>query len=225
MPRRADLDLRQGLADRAEERVLDQSLPGLFPQGAVHVGEQTFDRAQLPRRRPSGDARARRRRPEMDEVEALRRRAPLRDDEMDDGTPTLPGAGVEKSRKRVGVGDPRLQHQANHPNPRPEPPDRGPESPPGVSLGRPFARRAQRITPKSAPHHIQRKTKLEFSRPGKAGTTEAPLFDDRYLGHAITRKSLGLMTRKLSVTESRNISQHLGTLSRTNHSTAWAKVG
>src|SRR5271155_3258187 len=163
MPRRADLDLRQGLADRAEERVLDQSLPGLSPQGAVHAGEQTFDRAQLPRRRPSGDARARRRRPEMDEVEALRRRAPLRDDEMDDGTPTLPGAGVEKSRKRVGVGDPRLQHQANHPNPRPEPPDRGPESPPGVSLGRPFARRAQRITPKSAPHHIQRKTKLEFS--------------------------------------------------------------
>src|SRR5271170_3006588 len=70
MPRRADLDLRQGLADRAEERVLDQSLPGLSPQGAVHVGEQTFDRAQLPRRRPSGDARARRRRPEMDEVEA-----------------------------------------------------------------------------------------------------------------------------------------------------------
>src|SRR5271170_3006590 len=97
---------------------------------------------------------------------------------MDDGTPTLPGAGVEKSWKRVGVGGPRLQHQANHPNPRSEPPDRGPESPPGVSLGRPFARRARRITPKSAPHHIQRKTKLEFSHGLENGYDRLPVTGD-----------------------------------------------
>jgi len=34
--------------------------------------------------------------------------------------------------------------------------------------------------------------------------------------HAITRKSLGDMTRKLSVTESRNFVQSLGTVSRRN---------
>jgi len=34
-----------------------------------------------------------------------------------------------------------------------------------------------------------------------------------YLAHARTRKSFGLMTRKLSVTESQNSGQHLGTFS------------
>src|SRR5271170_1617519 len=97
MPRRADPDMRQSFPDRAEERILDPSLPGLPAQGAVHLGEQTFDRAKLPRRRPSGNARARCRRPEMGAVAALPRRAPLRDDEMDDGTPTLPGARSEKA--------------------------------------------------------------------------------------------------------------------------------
>jgi len=50
---------------------------------------------------------------------------------------------------------------------------------------------------------------------------------DVYFVHVITRKLLGDMTRKLSVTESRNRAQFLGTLSRRNPSVAsanWLKV-
>ena len=48
-----------------------------------------------------------------------------------------------------------------------------------------------------------------------------------YLVHLITRKSPGLMTRKLSVTESRNPAQFRGTFSRRNPSASsanWAQV-
>ena len=48
-----------------------------------------------------------------------------------------------------------------------------------------------------------------------------------YLVQIITRKSLGEMTRKLSVTESRNLCQFRGTFSRRNSSVAaanWAQV-
>jgi hypothetical protein len=38
-----------------------------------------------------------------------------------------------------------------------------------VSLGRLFACRARPITPKSAPHDTQRKTKLEFSHGLESG--------------------------------------------------------
>ena len=43
-----------------------------------------------------------------------------------------------------------------------------------------------------------------------------------YTAHARTRKSFGLMTRKLSVTESQKLSQFLGTFSRRNVSAASA---
>jgi aryl-alcohol dehydrogenase-like predicted oxidoreductase len=43
-----------------------------------------------------------------------------------------------------------------------------------------------------------------------------------YSVHVRTRKSFGLMTRKLSVTESRKVSQFLGTLSRKKSSVASA---
>ena len=45
---------------------------------------------------------------------------------------------------------------------------------------------------------------------------------DLYLAHARTRKSFGLMTRKLSETESQHSSQFWGTLSRRNVSVASA---
>jgi hypothetical protein len=44
-----------------------------------------------------------------------------------------------------------------------------------------------------------------------------------YPVHVRTRKSFGLMTRKLSVTESRKLAQFLGTLSRKKSSVASAK--
>ena len=46
---------------------------------------------------------------------------------------------------------------------------------------------------------------------------------DVYPVHLRTRKSFGLMTRKLSVTESRKLAQFLGTLSRKKSSVASAK--
>jgi hypothetical protein len=45
-----------------------------------------------------------------------------------------------------------------------------------------------------------------------------------YSGHTKTRKSLGLMTRKLSVTESQKSDQRFGTLSRRNDRTASANA-
>ena len=53
-------------------------------------------------------------------------------------------------------------------------------------------------------------------------STQEKLFGQLYPVHARTRKSFGLMTRKLSVTESQNCGQLLGTFSRRKASAASA---
>src|SRR5574337_1940322 len=66
----------------------------------------------------------------MDEAAALRRRASVRDDEMDDGPPALSCAWPEKSQRGVEPDGSGIQHQANRQNPRLQPADRGPEGRP-----------------------------------------------------------------------------------------------
>ena len=52
--------------------------------------------------------------------------------------------------------------------------------------------------------------------PGKSNRKKKIRHDKLYPAHARTRKSFGSMTRKLSVTESQNSDQRLGTFSRRN---------
>src|SRR5574337_415784 len=75
----------------------------------------------------------------MDAAAALRRRASVRDDEMDDGPPALSCAWPEKSQRGVEPDGPGIQHQANRQNPRLQPADRGPEGLPRmIRAGRPI---------------------------------------------------------------------------------------
>ena len=64
--------------------------------------------------------------------------------------------------------------------------------------------------------HLKNLALLKIAEPG------ARQFAKVYPAHARTRKSFGLMTRKLSVTESQKLSQFLGTFSRRNVSAASA---
>src|ERR1700674_2714373 len=115
MPGRSDAERRQGVAQGSKEGVLErQSLQGLRAQAAMHRSRQAHHRAQLLRGCERGHAPPRHGLSHMDEAAQDLGRTSLRNAEMADGRPAIPGPRTGQGEGGTGARRALLQPQEDN---------------------------------------------------------------------------------------------------------------
>src|ERR1700680_3331772 len=110
MPGWSDAERRPGVAQGSKKAVLErQSLQGLRAQAAMHRSRQAHHRAQLLRGCERGHAPPRNGRSHMDEAAEELGRTPLRNAEMADGRPAIPGPRIGQGEGGTGAWRALLQ--------------------------------------------------------------------------------------------------------------------
>jgi len=111
----SDAERRHGVAQGSKEAVLErQSLQGLHAQAAMHRSRQAHHRAQLLRGCERGHAPPRHGRSHLDEAAQELGRTPLRNAEMADGRPAIPGPRTGQGEGGTGAWRALLQPQEDH---------------------------------------------------------------------------------------------------------------